>query len=203
MALLINVLFIWRMEMLKTLNKSIFAGIAIGLGCWLFLTIEHPILAPLLFSCGLLTVRIYKLNLFTGKTQYLWEHQLSLKNYLTILFGNLIGITLIALCSGLIGIEKVQIIAQNKAAQSIITSLSKGIGCGMLMSLATYPTSPLWLSSGCVLAFILAGFNHCIADFFYLLAGQQFTINWIFTVIGNIIGGLLFTKLNPLIKDEQ
>ena len=189
--------------MIKTLNKSIFAGIAIGLGCWLFLTIENPIAAALLFSCGLLAVRLYKLNLFTGKTQALWEKQISLKDYLIILFGNLIGITIIVLFSGLIGTDKVKLIAQNKANQSLLLALSKGIGCGMLMSLATYPTSPLWLSSGCVLAFILAGFNHCIADFFYLLAGQQFTINWLFTILGNIIGGLLFTKSIPLLKEES
>lgn len=189
--------------MIKILNKSIFAGIAIGLGCWLFLTIENPIAAALLFSCGLLAVRLYKLNLFTGKTQTLWEKQTSLKNYLIILFGNLIGITIIVLFSGLIGTDKVKLIAQNKTNQSFLLALSKGIGCGMLMSLATDPISPLWLSSGCVLAFILAGFNHCIADFFYLLAGQQFTINWFFTVFGNIIGGLLFTKSIPLIKEEQ
>lgn len=189
--------------MLKTLNESIFAGIAIGLGCWIFLMVENPIVAALLFSCGLLAVRLYQLNLFTGKTQYLWQHQFSIKNYLITLFGNLIGITLMVLCSNLIGTEKVQIIAENKANQSIMTALSKGIGCGMLMSLATYPTSPLWLSSCCVLAFILAGFNHCIADFFYLLAGRQFTINWLFTVVGNIVGGLLFTKFNILIETKR
>lgn len=183
-------------------NKSIFAGIAIGLGCWLFLTIENPICAALLFSCGLLAVRLYKLNLFTGKTQYLWGKSLSIKNYCLILLGNLIGIGLMVLISNLIGTEKVNAIAQAKASQPLLVACSKGIGCGMLMSLATYSNSPLWLSAICVLSFILAGFNHCIADFFYLLAGKQFSINWIFTIIGNIIGGLLFTKLNPLIKER-
>lgn len=188
--------------MLKILSKSIFAGIAIGLGCWLFLTIENPIYAALLFSCGLLAVRLYKLNLFTGKTQYLWEKSLSIKNYFLILLGNLIGISLIVFLSNLIGTEKVSAIAQTKATQPLLTALSKGIGCGMLMSLATYPTSPLWLSSICVLAFILAGFNHCIADFFYLLAGKQFSINWFFTIIGNVIGGLIFTKFNILLPKD-
>ncbi len=189
--------------MFKVLNKSIFAGLAIGLGCWLFLTIENPIIAAFLFSCGLLAVRLYRLNLFTGKTQFLWQQQFSIENYLITFFGNLIGIGIVVICSNLIGTEKVQIIAKNKAAQPILMALSKGIGCGMLMSLATAPTAPLWVSSCCVLAFILAGFNHCIADFFYLLAGQQFTINWLFTIIGNIIGGLIFTKFNLLIQDEQ
>ena len=189
--------------MFKTLQKSIYGGLAIGLGCWLFLTIKNSILGALLFSCGLLAVRIYKLNLFTGKTQFLWDHQFLIRDYLITLIGNLIGIMFIVCFSGLIGTEQVQIVAKSKAMQSVMVALIKGIGCGMLMSLATYPDSPLWLSAGCVLAFILAGFNHCIADFFYLLAGQHFTINWFFTVIGNIIGGLLFTKLNPTLKDEQ
>ena len=189
--------------MVNTLNKSIFAGIAIGLGCWLFLTIENPIYAALLFSCGLLAVRLYKLNLFTGKTQYLWDKTISIKNYFLILLGNLIGISLIVFLSNLIGTEKVSAIAETKAAQPLFIALSKGIGCGMLMSLATYPTSPLWLSSICVLAFILAGFNHCIADFFYLLAGKQFSINWFFTIIGNVIGGLIFTKFNILLSKDE
>ena len=174
-------------------NKSIFAGIAIGLGCWLFLTIENPICAALLFSCGLLAVRLYKLNLFTGKTQYLWNNSISIKNYLLILLGNLVGISIVVLISGLIGTEKVSAIAQAKSSQSLLIACSKGIGCGMLMSLATYEKTPLWVTVLAVATFILAGFNHCIADFYYMIAGANISINLLLTILGNIIGGIIFS----------
>ena len=43
------------------------AGMAIALGCCLYLLAPNPTIGAVLFSCGLLCVRIYKLNLFTGK----------------------------------------------------------------------------------------------------------------------------------------
>ena len=60
----------------------------------------------------------------------------------------------------------------------------------MLMSLATYQKTPLWVTVLAVATFIVAGFNHCIADFYYMLVGGQFSINLLFTILGNIIGGL-------------
>lgn len=49
-----------------------------------------------------------------------------------------------------------------------------------------------------VMAFILLGFNHCIADFGYFLLGHaridQF-LAIISTLLGNTIGGIAFTAL--------
>ena len=53
--------------MKKDLVKAIMAGMAIALGCCLYLLAPNPTIGAVLFSCGLLCVRIYKLNLFTGK----------------------------------------------------------------------------------------------------------------------------------------
>ena len=187
----------------KTFMKAIAAGLAIGLGCWLFLTIENPILGALMFACGLLAVRIYKLNLFTGKTQLLCTTTINNKEYWTIFCGNIIGIAIMTLLGGQIHSARVLEIAAAKTSQSFWIAISKGIGCGMLMSLATYKDSPLWLSAFCVLAFIAAGFNHCIADLYYFLCGGTILsfLKWIGTIIGNIIGGLLFSKYNFLMKD--
>ena len=69
----------------------------------------------------------------------------------------------------------------------------KGVGCGMLMSFATYEKTPLWATVLAVATFILAGFNHCIADFYYMLVGSQFSINLLLTILGNIIGGIIFS----------
>ena len=51
--------------------KAVLAGIAIALSGWMYLSAPNPTVGAFLFACGLLSVRIYGLNLFTGKIQYM------------------------------------------------------------------------------------------------------------------------------------
>lgn len=184
--------------MKESLFKSIMAGMAIALGCCLFLLAPNNIIGAVLFSCGLLCVRIYGLDLFTGKVQYMTTNKYDMWYYPLIFVGNLVGVGVIAmLTTELTGIAAAPIAAA-KAAQPFITSLIKGIGCGMLMSLATCPDSPLWMCLICIPAFILAGFNHCIADAYYALAGMKIGIGFIATIIGNIIGGAILLNKNVI-----
>lgn len=177
--------------MKKDLIKAIMAGAAIALGCCLFLLAPNNIIGAVLFSCGLLCVRIYQLNLFTGKMQYMITDKYPIVYYPLVFLGNAIGALIIWLFTiQLVGNTAVPI-ADAKAAQPFLVALFKGIGCGMLMSLATYKESPLWMCLLCVPAFILAGFNHCIADIYYAIAGHNIGISFLATIIGNIIGGAI------------
>lgn len=174
------------------------AGIAIALGCCLYLLAPNPIIGSVLFACGLLCVRIYQLNLFTGKVQYMPTNEYPITYYPLVLLGNLIGVFIVACLTFELTREAAIPLATAKAAQPFLTALWKGIGCGMLMSLATYKESPLWMCLICVPAFILTGFNHCIADAYYALAGLNIGISFIATIIGNIIGGAILLNKNIL-----
>ena len=176
------------------------AGMAIALGCCLYLLAPNPIIGAVLFSCGLLCVRIYKLNLFTGKIQFMISEKYKLSYYAIVFIGNLLGVLLIWAVTYQLTWAAATPIALAKAQQSLVVATMKGIGCGMLMSLATYEKSPLWMCLLCVPAFILAGFNHCIADAYYALAGLKIGISFIATIVGNICGGVL---LSNLITGEQ
>ena len=92
--------------------------------------------------------------------------------------------------------ESAATIALAKAAQNPFIALAKGIGCGMLMSLATYKETPLWITVLAVATFILAGFNHCIADAYYALAGWNIGTGFVATIMGNIIGGAILLNKN-------
>lgn len=174
------------------LIKSVFAGIAIALGCVLYLLAPNPIIGAVLFSCGLLCVRIYGLNLFTGKTQFMAAtKEYPAYYYLLVLIGNLLGIVIMGGLTYTLTKDAAATIALSKIAQEPLLALVKGIGCGMLMSLATYEKSPLWMCLLCVPAFILTGLNHCIADAYYALVGGQIGVSFIATIFGNIIGGSL------------
>ena len=176
--------------MVNKVFKSIIAGMAIALAGCIYLCSPNPIIGAFLFTCGLLCVRIYNLNLFTGKMQYMITKEYKWYDYFIFLIGNLVGVLLIGSMTLTLVKDAVAPIAAAKASQPFITAMVKGFGCGALMSLATYKNSPLWMCFPCVMGFILAGFNHCIADAYYLLTGL--TVSWSFlaSILGNIIGGV-------------
>lgn len=174
--------------------KAVLAGIAIALSGWMYLSAPNSIIGAFLFSCGLLSVRIYGLNLFTGKIQYMITKEYKWYDYPIFLICNFVGVMLIASCSIALVREAAIPIATAKAAQPLWMALVKGLGCGALMSLATYKNSPLWMCIPCVMGFILAGFNHCIADAYYFCCAGIISWSFIMTIIGNIIGGIMFSK---------
>ena len=177
--------------------KSIIAGMAIALGGWMYLMAPNPIVGAFIFACGLLCVRIYGLNLFTGKIQYMVSKVYKWTDYLIFFIGNIIGVCIIvAVSHTTLGNTNINTLAATKASQPIVTAFIKGFGCGALMSIATYKETPLWVCIICVMGFILAGFNHCIADAYYALVGGSIGFSFIATVVGNILGGVMMTNLN-------
>lgn len=80
---------------MRDLPKTIMAGMAIALGCCLFLLAPNNIIGAVLFTCGLLCVRIYGLNLFTGHIQYMVTYKYGALHYIKVLLGNLIGVAII------------------------------------------------------------------------------------------------------------
>ena len=45
----------------------------------MYLMIENKVLGAGIFSCGLLAIRLYKLDLFTGKIRALYEREVNWK----------------------------------------------------------------------------------------------------------------------------
>lgn len=174
--------------------SSILAGLAIGIACILYCLAPNPIIGAGLFAVGLLAVRIMKTNLFTGKIQYLGK-SLGYADMFTILGGNIIGIFIVTILACFCFPTVLPVAANigaTKIAMPLIQTFGKAIICGYIMTLATKPDTPLWVSAVCVFAFVYSGLNHCIADaFYYGLADSslnKFLPFWI-TVLGNVIGG--------------
>ena len=178
---------------------SILAGIMIAVAGIVYLQVGG-VAGSLLFSMGLLTVLSFKLNLFTGKAGLLATNEISVGKLADIWVGNLIGTTAIAFIISLtpIGVniaEKAQKIVAIRITNGPMANLILGIGCGLLMyvgvkTFALQGGSPIFAILP-VSAFILAGFNHCVADMFYLAIGSVRGVGYetlIPTTLGNIIG---------------
>ena len=193
--------------MIILLLQSIMAGICIGLSCVLSLRINDPALAAMLFAIGLCTIRLYKGALYTGKIQKIIDKddRLPLDRLLWVLLGNLAGTTIVALFFyGFQDSSVTSVMIDLARTKQTLSYAYLGFGavmCGMLMTIATAPKTPYWLTIFCVMAFILAGFSHSIADsFYYFGLGSLFVPSWWISAVGNLIGGL---SMAALLKLEQ
>ena len=185
-------------------SKSTLAGLLISLGATAFLTADNKIVGALLFSIGLTAVILLEANLYTGKIGYV-NSKAKLISAALILIQNL----LVALVCGLIFYSTKNNICENlwlnKLAKSWHEFLFDSIGCGICIYLSVElykKTGSIFVIVLGVLVFILSGFEHCIADIFYLSASMSFDLKSILyiliAIIGNSIGSLLirFLQLN-------
>ena len=193
----------WK-QLKQLVSKSTLAGLLISLGATAFLTADNKIVGALLFSIGLTAVILLEANLYTGKIGYV-NSKAKLISAALILIQNL----LVALVCGLIFYSTKNNICENlwlnKLTKSWYEFLFDSIGCGICIYLSVElykKTNSIFVIVLGVLVFILSGFEHCIADLFYLNAAMSFDLKSILyiliAIIGNSIGSLLirFLQLN-------
>jgi len=201
------------MQRLKTLLKAVLAGICIGLGGTVFLSLDNKVLGSLFFTIGLFVICTQSFNLFTGKVCYALENKLSyILDLLIIWIGNFIGTFLTAkvLLLTRIGLsiqEKAITLTNIKLNDSLLSIFILAVFCNICIYIAVdgYKNNPhelgkyLALFFG-VMVFILCGFEHVVANMFYYSLNEVFTIDMFVSLLvmtlGNACGGLLI----PLIK---
>ncbi len=186
----------WKKDIniVTNFEKSILAGMLIGLGVVINLQTTTPFIGALLFSFGLLTIIYLQLPLYTGKIGFLG------KNLPLILLGNLIGVAVIAFLYCLCQIDFLATInaaARSKFAKTYSHMLIGGILCGMLIHFAVRCKEAPYIVSMAVIIFILIGAEHCVADFPYLLfnLGGENIFKFLLVIFGNSIGAVFVEKI--------
>lgn len=183
----------------STFLYAIPAGVFIGIGGGSSCLCGNNYLGALLFCVGLYAICCGGMNLVTGKAGYLVdEMSLSYFGRLLVMFvGNFIGAVWCAAAIRLASpriIEATATIVQTRMAQSVMQTFTSGVLCGVLVHFAVWKYrqdgSPLGILLG-IPAFILCGFEHCVADMFYFCAAGQLHLGHIGIVaFGNIIGAM-------------
>lgn len=207
------------MKYLKVFLFGILAGLAIGLGSLTFTVVsaylsswEGQVFASALFSVGLILVCTLGLQLFTGKVGVVFDDREKLKenaiNLPIMLLGNAIGAFGLGLLCYLIFTKNVPELANRIAAVSAAKTDSKfvlleGIFCGALVYIAVYffKNNQNWGMKiiGIITAvtlFVLARFQHCIANMFYFAMDfDHMNLNMLWNVLivilTNSVGALL------------
>lgn len=179
-----------------TLFKAICAGGMIGIAGTIYLTIPVQWVAALFFSIGLIMICLSNYNLYTGKVGYVISIT-EIPKMLLIILGNFIGVWIMSLISP----ASAAVLVANKLTIPFGLLFYKSIGCGFLMFLAVdyYKRCHSILTIICCIpAFILVGFEHSIADMFYICTVKIFSVQIArfvaITIIGNAIGAIIARK---------
>lgn len=204
-------------------------------------------LAGTIFPVGLMMVVFLGAELFTGNSLMIlavlekkvsWKRML--RNLVIVYFSNLAGALLIAVLlvfsgnldysGGLLGAYTIKV-AVAKLDISVVQGITSGILCNVLVCLAVMMagaakdiTGKVWAIFFPICAFVVGGFEHCVANMFYIPAGilaamnQDYVLkaqetygiaaeqisrlnvlnslnNFIPVTIGNVIGGMLLVGL--------
>ena len=202
---------------MKDFIKSVLAGIMIGIGGTIYLSIDNKVVGASLFGIGLFMIVIYGFNLYTGKIGYLVDNFnfKYIKMLVITLIGNFIGTFFVGYIFKFTRIyslihDKAKLLVNVKLDDSLISILILAFFCGILMYLAvnTYKENKdiskyLGVFLG-VIVFILCGFEHCIANMYYFSVANIWNLNillyLLIMILGNSLGGMLVPLCNKVIK---
>ena len=201
---------------LNILLLAIAAGMSISLGGAVYLTSTNKVLGAFLFSVGLCTILVFKFKLFTGVVGYIPNNKpVYIIEVVITWIGNLIGTFGFATLMRFTRIsEKLNESAvsstDTKLADGPVSLIILGIFCGLLMFIAvdtykkyidTKPFNAVFMEVMCVTVFILAGFEHSIADMYYFAAAGRYLESFyvlLFVTLGNAMGGMLIPVINKI-----
>ncbi len=196
-----------KRKYLDYLIKGIYAGILIGIGGTIFLSLDNKIMGSFLFSIGLLMICMYGMNLYTGKVgyvlinkvDYIWELLISLVgNFIgTFLVGFLMRNTRFIALS-----EKALTISNAKLNDNLLSIFILSLFCGMLMYIAVNNYKKVSGEIGkyigiflCVMVFILCGFEHCVANMYYFTVANVWSLKTflylLIMILGNSVGSII------------
>lgn len=192
---------------LDYLIKSIFAGIMIGIAGTVYLRVDNNIVGAFLFSIGLLVICMYGMNLYTGKIGYVLINKLNyIYELLITILGNFIGTFLVARLVLLTRFKSVSDKAVDlvnlKLNDNLFSIFILAVLCGILMYIAVNNYKKINNEIGkyscifmCVMVFILSGFEHSIANMYYISVANLLSLKSLLyiliMILGNSVGSIL------------
>ncbi len=184
--------------------KSILAGVMISIGGSVFLSCESRAVGAFFFSVGLVAVVMLGFNLYTGRIGYVFDNDKTFFiDTLLSIIGNLVGCVIV----GLMQLPKgsVAAIVESKLQKGELVVFADGILCGILIYVCVEIFKKKGTIAGillCIPTFILCGFEHSVADMFYVVNARAFTLDaaifLLVVVLGNAVGGLAIPLLMRL-----
>ena len=193
--------------MKKIFLSAILAGMVIGFGGTVFLSVENTVIGSLFFTIGLFVVCTRGLHLFTGKVCYLFDNDAAYAKTLPVIwFGNLVGTAIIAALEQFTRLAsldaRAQAICALKLFEPLFGAFILAIFCNVMIYIGVegYRSNPHELGKYLALffgvcVFILCGFEHCVANMYYFTMGGAWSgraiLYLLVMTLGNAVGGVI------------
>ena len=180
-------------------RTSISSGILIGIGVIINVYSSNKYIGAMLFSFALLTIIKLQLQLYTGQIGFIQEKRFIIRDYLIMLILNCVGVSSLFLSlttKNSIELSKIIEISNQKFSHTYLELFICGLFCGVLMLIAVSCKRTI-ITIFCIMTFILSGYEHCIADFPFLLLNISIEniIKFFMIVFGNSIGSIIAYNL--------
>ncbi len=198
-----------KKRLFNTFVSAVLAGMMIGFGGIVFLMCSNRLAGAFLFSFGLLTVVCRGLALYTGRVGYFRSYGWA--EMAVTLAGNFVGTFMAARAFALTRHTcDVASVVTPKLADSSISIFVLAVGCGAMMFLAvdSFRRSQSWLFVILpVVIFIVSGFEHSIANMFYISLADAW--DWdalritLLAVAGNAVGSWIVNGSNFTLKTTE
>ena len=182
------------MRVVKLFLSALLAGICIGLGGTVFLSLDNKVLGALFFTVGLFTICTMGMHLFTGKVCYVFEKDAAYAlDLIPIWVGNLAGTGLLALAE-----------RSTRIAPAIV---EKAAGlCEEGFNRNSHELGKYLSLFFGVMVFILCGFEHCVANMYYFSVAGMWSgktlLYLLVMTLGNAVGGVVFPVIRRVITTE-
>lgn len=174
------------------IKQSLLSGILVGIGVVINTSSSNRYAGAMLFSLALLTIIKCSLKLYTGKIGF-YKTEKGKDLFVMLIFnlaGALIPTLSVALCRESV-YETIVTASDAKFENSFGALFLYGALCGVLMFIAVY-TKETIITVFCIMVFILSGYEHCIADFIYLVL--NFSLEnfgkFLVIILGNSAGSI-------------
>lgn len=192
--------------------RAVLAGMMVGVGGTVFLSVNNQFVGSFLFALGLFAICQLGLWLYTGKIGYAYKGDAKYPAQLLCTWlGNFVGTASVGILMRMTRIgaaisEKAMTMCSVKASDGLWSVFVLSLFCGVLMALAVenYGRNPRSFAGIfglilCVMVFILCSFEHCIANMFYFTVANVWSLSAVVRLlvmtVGNSIGGIAFLWL--------
>ena len=206
---------------IKVFISAFLAGVCISVGGVVFLQLKDAfpggnVAGALLFTVGLYTICTRGLHLFTGKVCYVFDNDFNYLLQVGITWvGNLCGTCLSAAmvnASRLTVSQTALALSTGKLNDNMISLAVLGFFCNICIFIAVnaFANNPHEIGKYVALflgvaVFILAGFEHSVADMFYFAVSGVLYTSPVKTLavllvisLGNAVGGVFFPLLEKI-----
>ena len=204
---------------MKALSDAVLgfmAGFVISLGGAAFLSLESKLAGALMFTVGLFAICSFGWNLFTGKLCYSIGKKPGYLGFLALVWlanfaGAAAGASLLRLTRLTGAVERAQELCAVKLGDGLLSVFILAVFCNVLIYIAVegYRSIPYELGKYLavffgVSVFVVCGFEHCIANMFYITAAGMWSGEALVFILvntaGNAVGGLLLPALGHIAR---